>query len=58
MWYGCQWGNSPQVTKMTHKLTTIGHHVYNDCKVYMYFKFGLSELDLIFLDDSCGKAFS
>ena len=26
MWFDCQWDNSPQETKMTHKLTSIGHH--------------------------------
>ena len=26
MWYDCQWVNSPQVTKMIQKLTTIGHN--------------------------------
>ena len=25
MWYDCQSDNSPQETKMTQKLTTIGH---------------------------------
>ena len=25
MWYDCQWDNSSQETKMTQKLTTIGH---------------------------------
>ena len=26
MWYDCQGDNSPQETKMTQKLTIIGHH--------------------------------
>ena len=25
MWYDCQWDNSPQETKMTQKLITLGH---------------------------------
>ena len=25
MWHDCQWDNSPQVTKMTQKLTTVSH---------------------------------
>ena len=26
MWYGCQRDNSPQETKITQQLTTVGHH--------------------------------
>ena len=27
MWFDFQWDNSPQETKMTQKLTTIGHRI-------------------------------
>ena len=48
MWYDCQWDNCPQETKMTQKLTTIGHGTLNKYKrlTFLFFSAYLRSLVL------------